>query len=60
MCEQQDLASVNRSPLARGALTGKYRKERVFAANDVRRDQWSVYRYDFAMRACDAVLRVIG
>ncbi len=42
LCERQDLASVNRSPLARGALTGKYSKSTVFADNDVRRDSWSV------------------
>jgi aryl-alcohol dehydrogenase-like predicted oxidoreductase len=42
LCEQQNLASVNRSPLARGALTGKYSKSTSFAANDVRRDEWSV------------------
>jgi aryl-alcohol dehydrogenase-like predicted oxidoreductase len=42
LCERQDLASVNRSPLARGALTGKYSRSTVFAENDVRRDEWSV------------------
>ncbi len=42
LCEQQNLASVNRSPLARGALTGKYRKDTAFAADDVRSDQWSM------------------
>ncbi len=42
LCEQHNLASVNRSPLARGALTGKYSKETVFAANDVRQDEWSI------------------
>jgi aryl-alcohol dehydrogenase-like predicted oxidoreductase len=36
-----NLASVNRSPLARGALTGKYQKQTVFAENDVRTDAWS-------------------
>lgn len=41
LCEELDLASVNRSPLARGALTGKYSKDTRFAQNDVRRDQWS-------------------
>ncbi len=46
-CEQLDLASVNRSPLARGALTGKYAKQAAFAENDVRRDQWS-YEHFFA------------
>ncbi|HRF95833.1 MAG TPA: aldo/keto reductase, partial [Aggregatilineales bacterium] len=42
LCEQLNLASVNRSPLARGALTGKYGKDTVFAENDVRRDAWSM------------------
>jgi aryl-alcohol dehydrogenase-like predicted oxidoreductase len=42
LCEQQNLASVNRSPLARGALTGKYSKSTSFAENDVRRDPWSI------------------
>jgi aryl-alcohol dehydrogenase-like predicted oxidoreductase len=42
LCEQQDLASVNRSPLARGALTGKYSKTATFSENDVRRDEWSI------------------
>ncbi len=41
LCEHRNLASVNRSPLARGALTGKYGKETAFAANDVRTDSWS-------------------
>jgi aryl-alcohol dehydrogenase-like predicted oxidoreductase len=41
LCEELNLASVNRSPLARGALTGKYSKDTVFADNDVRNDAWS-------------------
>lgn len=45
LCEQQNLASVNRSPLARGALTGKYTKQTTFGTDDVRRDQWSVDRF---------------
>jgi aryl-alcohol dehydrogenase-like predicted oxidoreductase len=40
-CEQNQLASINRSPLARGALTGKYNRETLFAANDVRTDPWA-------------------
>jgi aryl-alcohol dehydrogenase-like predicted oxidoreductase len=45
LCEQQNLASINRSPLARGALTGKYRKGAVFAENDVRRDAYSAEHF---------------
>lgn len=41
LCEELNLASVNRSPLARGALSGKYAKDTVFPQNDVRNDEWS-------------------
>lgn len=41
LCEGLNLASVNRSPLARGALSGKYSKDSVFPKNDVRNDEWS-------------------
>jgi len=41
LCEELNLASVNRSPLARGALSGKYAKDTVFPQNDVRTDKWS-------------------
>ena len=42
LCDRENLASVNRSPLARGALTGKYSRSTAFAGNDVRRDPWSM------------------
>lgn len=41
LCHDLNLASINRSPLARGALSGKYSKDVVFAKNDVRDDDWS-------------------
>lgn len=41
ICEELNLASVNRSPLARGALSGKYSKSTEFPQNDVRIDEWS-------------------
>lgn len=41
VCEELNLASINRSPLARGALSGKYAKDTVFPQNDVRNDEWS-------------------
>lgn len=41
LCERLNLASVNRSPLARGALTGKYTEDTVFGKTDVRQDSWS-------------------
>jgi aryl-alcohol dehydrogenase-like predicted oxidoreductase len=41
LCEELNLASINRTPLARGALTGKYSASTVFAENDVRTDPWA-------------------
>ncbi|HCK67124.1 MAG TPA: aldo/keto reductase [Anaerolineae bacterium] len=41
LCNDLNLASINRSPLARGALSGKYSKDVVFTKNDVRDDDWS-------------------
>jgi len=41
LCEELNIASVNRSPLARGALSGKYSKNTEFPQNDVRIDEWS-------------------
>jgi aryl-alcohol dehydrogenase-like predicted oxidoreductase len=41
VCEELNLASIDRSALARGALSGKYTKDTVFPQNDVRTDSWS-------------------
>jgi aryl-alcohol dehydrogenase-like predicted oxidoreductase len=45
VCEEFGLASVNRSPLVRGAITGKYTADSKFQPNDLRhrdyfRQQW--------------------
>jgi aryl-alcohol dehydrogenase-like predicted oxidoreductase len=45
LCEELNLASINRSALARGALSGKYTKDTVFPQNDVRNDEWSRDRF---------------
>ena len=45
LCEELNLASINRSALARGALSGKYTKDTVFPQNDVRNDEWSKERF---------------
>ncbi|GAJ01821.1 unnamed protein product, partial [marine sediment metagenome] len=37
LCKEKNLASVNRSPLAMGLLTGKFQESTRFPANDVRR-----------------------
>jgi aryl-alcohol dehydrogenase-like predicted oxidoreductase len=41
LCDELNLASINRSALARGALSGKYTKDTIFPQNDVRNDEWS-------------------
>jgi aryl-alcohol dehydrogenase-like predicted oxidoreductase len=45
LCEELNIASVNRSPLARGALSGKYSRDTKFPQNDVRNDEWSRDRF---------------
>lgn len=49
ICEEHNLASVNRSPLAMGLLTGKYSAQSQFAENDVRANlgaDWKAYFKD--------------
>lgn len=60
LCEELDLASVNRSALARGALSGKYSKDTVFPQNDVRNDEWSKERF-FAptLNQLDAIREIL-
>ena len=46
LCEENQLASINRSPLGRGLLTGKYTAASTFPDNDIRSgdsftDQWA-------------------
>ncbi len=40
VCDEFDLACINRGPLGMGLLTGKYRKDTVFPGNDVRSATW--------------------
>ncbi len=40
VCDEFDLASINRGPLGMGLLTGKYTKDSAFEANDVRSAGW--------------------
>ena len=49
LCEDLDLASINRGPLAMGLLTGKYRANSKLASDDVRGDRspaWMKYFRD--------------
>ena len=48
VCDECNLASINRSPLAMGLLTGKYKADAQFPANDVRRASrwWDYFQRD--------------
>ena len=48
VCQEYNLASVNRSPLAMGLLTGKYTTQSQFPAGDVRRASrwWDYFKPD--------------
>ena len=49
LCEELDLASINRGPLAMGLLTGKYRANSKLASDDVRGERspaWMQYFKD--------------
>jgi aryl-alcohol dehydrogenase-like predicted oxidoreductase len=48
VCDEHNLASVDRSPLAMGLLTGKYTAESQFPAGDVRRASrwWDYFKPD--------------
>lgn len=52
ICEQFNLASINRSPLAMGLLTGKFTVDTQFPADDVRSG-----RYDFKGAQADTLRR---
>lgn len=60
LCDEANLASVNRSPLARGALTGKYGKDVTFSADDVRGEDWSMRTFfDPALARLEALRDVL-
>lgn len=42
VCEATGLASLNRTPLCKGLLTGKFSRSTVFAADDVRQPWWDL------------------
>jgi aryl-alcohol dehydrogenase-like predicted oxidoreductase len=50
LCEQRDLASIVRSPLGMGFLTGKFTKDSEFAADDVRVGLSAEHRADWLDR----------
>jgi len=61
LCEELNLASINRSALARGALSGKYTRDTIFPQNDVRNDEWSKEHF-FAptLNQLDAIREILS
>lgn len=59
LCEEHDQASINRSPLAMGTLTGKFNSETTFPENDVRH-RWDLHRERPAqnLQRVDAVRKI--
>lgn len=49
LCERENLASINRGPLAMGLLTGKFDRDSELPENDVRRD-WDFQQGEQARR----------
>ena len=45
LCEDMDLASIARSPLAMGLLAGKFNQNTTFPVNDVRRNDMTVWNW---------------
>ena len=60
LCEELNLASINRSALARGALSGKYTRDTVFPQNDVRNDEWSKeHFFEPALNQLDTIREIL-
>jgi aryl-alcohol dehydrogenase-like predicted oxidoreductase len=56
VCDEFDLAAINRGPLAMGMLTGKYGKDATWAADDVRTREW--FQKGFFNQALDALPKI--
>jgi aryl-alcohol dehydrogenase-like predicted oxidoreductase len=64
VCDECDLVSINRSPLAMGLLTGKYSAEAQFPSGDIRRSSpwWDYFKRDKMpglLRQLDAVRNIL-
>jgi aryl-alcohol dehydrogenase-like predicted oxidoreductase len=61
LCEELDLASINRSPLAMGILTGKFNPDSAFPKDDIRHG-WNFREGHLAkrLRQVDAVREVLA
>jgi aryl-alcohol dehydrogenase-like predicted oxidoreductase len=56
VCDEFNLASINRGPLAMGMLTGKYGRDATWAADDVRTRPW--FQKDFFQKTLDNLPKI--
>ena len=60
VCDEFNLASINRGPLAMGMLTGKYNRDSKWAANDVRTNEWfQKFFQELVMDNLDAIRDIL-
>jgi aryl-alcohol dehydrogenase-like predicted oxidoreductase len=56
VCDEFDLAAINRGPLAMGMLTGKYGRDATWPSNDVRTKGW--FQRDFFQKTLDNLPKI--
>jgi aryl-alcohol dehydrogenase-like predicted oxidoreductase len=56
VCDELDLAAINRGPLAMGMLTGKYGRDATWAKDDVRTREW--FQRDFFQKTLDNLPKI--
>jgi aryl-alcohol dehydrogenase-like predicted oxidoreductase len=56
VCDEFNLASINRGPLAMGMLTGKYGRDATWAADDVRTREW--FQKGFFQKTLDSLPKI--
>lgn len=60
LCQEKHLASINRSPLGRGLLTGKYTPQSAFPENDIRsRSDFNTHWVEPILGNLDAVRDIL-
>jgi len=60
LCEEFGLASINRTPLGRGFLTGKYNANSKFPENDNRSRQWFQEQSHTLLAGLEAVREILA
>ena len=60
LCDEYDLAGVNKDPLNRGVLTGKFTSQSTFSSDDIRsREDFSSDTVGWRLKATEAIREVL-